>query len=49
MIGAVPRPAKQGAAPTINKLYLSQKWRGQSDFIIIRAVHADRALLPSKP
>ena len=33
----------------INKLHLSQKWQGQSDFINIHAVHADRALLPSKP
>ena len=49
MIGAVPRPTKQGADPTKNKLCLSQDWRGQSDFISIHAVHADRALLPSKP
>ena len=49
LIGQVPCQAKQGPDPTINKLYLSQKWQGQSDFIIIHAVHADRALLPSKP
>ena len=49
VIGAVPRAAKQGADPTINKLYLSQKWRVQSNFIIIHAVHADRAPLLSKP
>ena len=33
---------------TKNKLCLSQEWRGQYDLIIIHAVHADRALLPSK-
>ena len=41
--------AKKGANHTINKLYFSQQWRGQSDLFIIPAVHANRALLPSKP
>ena len=41
--------AKKGADNTINKLYLNQEWRGQSDHIIIHPVHANRALLPSKP
>ena len=41
--------AKKGADHTINKLYLSREWRGQSDLFIIHAVHANRALLPSKP
>ena len=41
--------AKMGAAHTINKLYLSQEWRGQSDLFNIHAVHAKRAVLPSKP
>ena len=41
--------AKKGADHTNNKLCLSQGWRGQFDFIIIHAVHADGALLPSKP
>ena len=41
--------AKKGADHTINKLYLSHEWRGQSDLFIIHAVHANRALLPSKP
>ena len=49
MIGAVPRQPKQGADPTNNKLCLSQKWRGKSDFIVMHAVPADRALLPSQP
>ena len=31
--------AKKGADHTINKLHLSQEWRGQSDFFNIRAVH----------
>ena len=37
--------AKKGADHTINKLYLSKEWRGQSDLIIIHAVHANRTLL----
>ena len=41
--------AKTGADHTITKLYLSQEWRGQSDIFDIHAVHANRALLPSKP
>ena len=41
--------AKKGADHTNAKLCLSQEWRGQSDIIIIHAVHTDRALLPSKP
>ena len=41
--------AKTGADHTINILYLSQEWRGQSDIFDIHAVHANRALLPSKP
>ena len=41
--------AKKGADHTINKLYLSQEWRGQSDVIIIPPVHAISALIPSKP
>ena len=41
--------AKKGADHTINKLYLSQEWRGQSDHIIIHALHANRALFPAKP
>ena len=41
--------AKKGADHTINKLYLSQEWRGQFDLIVIHVVHANRALLPSKP
>ena len=41
--------AKKGADHKINKQYLSQEWRGQSNHIIIHAVHANRALLPSKP
>ena len=41
--------AKTGADHTINKLHLSQEWRGQSDIFDIHAVHAYRALLPSKP
>ena len=40
---------KKGADRTINKMYLSQEWQGQSDFIVIHVVHANRALLPSKP
>ena len=32
--------AKTGADHTINKLHLSQAWRGQSDFFNIHAVHA---------
>ena len=32
--------AKTGADHTINKLRLSQEWRGQSDSFDIRAVHA---------
>ena len=34
--------AKKGTDHTINKLELSQEWRGQSDLIVIHAVHADR-------
>ena len=58
MIGAAALPsatfhfsahAKKGPDHTINKPYLSQEWRGQSDHIIIHAVHTNRALLPSKP
>ena len=41
--------AKTGADHTINKLYLSQEWRGQSDIFDILAVHANGAPLPSKP
>ena len=41
--------AEKGADDTVNKLYLSREWRGQSDLFIIRAVHAKSALLPSKP
>ena len=41
--------AKKGADHTINKLYLSQEWRGQSEILDIHAVHASRALLASKP
>ena len=41
--------AEKGTDHKINKLYLSQEWRGQSDHIIIHAVHANRALPPSKP
>ena len=41
--------AKKGADHIINKLYLSSEWRGQSNLFIIHAVHANRALLPSKP
>ena len=40
---------KKGADHTANKLCLSREWRGQSDLFIIHAVHANRALLPSKP
>ena len=40
---------KKGADDTVNKLYLSRAWRGQSDLFIIHPVHANRALLPSKP
>ena len=40
--------AKKGANHTINKLDLSQDWRGQSELTVIHAVPADRALLPSK-
>ena len=32
--------AKTGADHTINKLHLSQEWRGQPDLINIHAVHA---------
>ena len=41
--------AKTGADHRINKLHLSQEWRGQSDIFDIHAVHANRALLFSKP
>ena len=41
--------AKKGADHTINKLYLSREERGQWDLFIIHAVHANRALLGSKP
>ena len=41
--------AKKGADHTINKLYLSREWGGQFDLFKIHAVHANRALLPSKP
>ena len=41
--------AKKGADHTINKVYLSREWRGQSNRFVIHAVHANRALLPSKP
>ena len=41
--------AKTGTDHKINKLYLSREWRGQSDIFDIHAVHANRALLPSKP
>ena len=41
--------AKKGADHTINKLYLSQEWQGQSDLLIIHAVHENNALFPSKP
>ena len=41
--------AKKGADHTINKLYLSLEWQGQSDLIVIHAVQANRAPLPSKP
>ena len=40
---------KTGADHTTNKLYLSQEWQGQSNIFDIHAVHANRALLPSKP
>ena len=39
----------RGAAHTINWLRLSQEWRWQFDSMDIRAVHATRAALPSKP
>ena len=41
--------AKTGAVHTINKLQLSGEWRVQSDSFDIHAMHAHRALLPSKP
>ena len=41
--------AKKGADHTIIKLYLISEWQGQSDLFIIHAVHANSALLPSKP
>ena len=41
--------AKKGADHTLNKLYLSREWRGQSNLFIIHALQAYRALLPSKP
>ena len=41
--------ANTGADHTINKLHLSQEWRGQSDIFDIHTVHANRALVPSKP
>ena len=41
--------AKKGADHTINKLYRSRESQGQSDLFNIHAVHANRALLPSKP
>ena len=41
--------AKKGADHTINKLYFSREWRGQSDLFDIHAVHANSAVLPSKP
>ena len=34
---------------TNNKLRLSQEWRARADILNIHAVHAKRALLPSKP
>ena len=40
--------AKTGANHTINKLHLSQEWRGQSNIFDIHAVHATSALLPCK-
>ena len=48
----VPFPAALNHAAqitTINTLYLSHEWRGQSDLLDIHAVYANRALLPSKP
>ena len=33
--------AKKGAHHTINKLYLSHEWRGESDIFDIHAVHAN--------
>ena len=41
--------AKKNTDHTMNKLCPSQEWQGQSDQIIIHTVHANRALLPSKP
>ena len=41
--------AKTGADHTINKLQLSREWRVPSDILDIHAVHANSALLPSKP
>ena len=35
--------------PQTKNLGVSLEWRGESDFIIFHAVHADRALLPSEP
>ena len=40
---------KHAAQITNKKLCLSQEWRGQSGLFNIHAVHAKRALPPSKP
>ena len=49
-MGAVASPAKiWGAYRMINKLFFSKEWRGQSNHIIIHAVHANGALSLSKP
>ena len=50
VIGAVPCRAKTcGADHNIKKLCRSSEWRGQSDLFNINAVHAKRAVLPSRP
>ena len=41
--------AKTGADHTVNKLKFSREWRVLSDIFNINAVHANCALLPSKP
>ena len=41
--------AEKGTDHTINKLYLSSEWPGQSDLFNIHAVHANGELLSSKP
>ena len=50
VIGAVSCRAKTcGADDTKRKLCLSREWRGQASLFNIHAVHAGRAVLPSKP